>query len=130
MRRRMLMASLVVVALVGAGCASMIILGAAAGAGSGALVWYRGWLEQTIGEPLDRVHRAGRSALADLKVALVEDELEGTTGLLDGYDEGSKRIVVKMKAMDDKATRVRIRVGFWGDQHRSLRILEQLKKHL
>ena len=38
--------------------------------------------------------------------------------------------MVKTKAAGEKATEIHIRVGLWGDQARSLEILEQLKKHL
>ncbi len=129
MRRRCVVTVAVVLAVCAAGCAPALILGAGA-AGAGALVWYRGWLEQTVETPHDRVFRAARSALHDLDVVLEDEELEADRGVLDGYGRDSKRVMVKTQTAGDKATKVRIRVGLWGNQQRSLQILEQLNKHL
>jgi len=93
-------------------------------------VWYRGSVQQTIGEPRDRVFRAARTALADFRVALEDETPKENSCVLDGYAEDGRRVVVRTKAVGEKAPRVRIRFGFWGDQEQSLKILEQLKRHL
>lgn len=128
MRRRCVMLlPLVLVGLVG--CAPVII--AAAGiAGASAIVWHRGWLEQTLPTPHERVYRAARHALDDLDIVLESETLEADRGVLDGYDAESRRVMVKTLSQGEKSTQVRIRVGLWGDQARSVEILEQLKKHL
>jgi len=130
MRNRCAIVLLVAMVFVGAGCAPLIFLGIVGGAGGGAYVWYRGWLEQTIDAPQDRVFRAARSALRDLDVVIEDDTLEADRGVLDGYDNQSQRVMVKTVVAGEKATKVRVRVGFWGDQQRSIQILDQLKKHL
>ena len=104
--------------------------GGGGGGGGGALLWLGGWLSLPFYTPHDRVFRAARSALHDLDVVLEDEELEADRGVLDGYGRDSKRVMVKTQTAGDKATKVRIRVGLWGNQQRSLQILEQLNKHL
>jgi len=86
--------------------------------------------ENTIDQPLERVHRAARSALADFQVALVSETSGPTALTLSGPLRDGRQVLVKLKVVGEKATAVRIHVGFWGDQDLSLKILEQLKKHL
>lgn len=128
-RRPYALAVLVALPLLATGCAPAFIVGGAA-AGGGTMVWYRGWFKQTIDVPQNRVFRAARAALADFKVALEDETPKENSGVLDGYAADGRRVMVKTKAVGEKATRVRVRVGFWGDQELSLKILEQLKKHL
>ena len=122
-------AVVLLISLCVSGCAPVLILGAGA-AGAGAIVWHGGWVKQTLDTPHDRVLRPARSALGDLDVVLEDETSEADRGVLDGYDRESRRVMVKTKAAGEKTTEIRIRVGLWGDQARSLRILEQLKKHL
>ena len=63
-------------------------------------------------------------------MALEDETPKENSGVLDGYAADGRRVMVKTTAVGEKATRVRVRVGFWGDQEQSLKILEQLKKHL
>jgi len=129
MKRRGALAALLALSLAVTGCTAVMIAAGAA-AGAGAIVWYRGWLRETIAEPVGRVHRAARAALGDFKVDIVEDSLDDRSGVVDGYLEDGRRVMVKARRLDEKKTRVRVRVGFWGDQTYSLRILARMKKHL
>ena len=112
-----------------AGCPA-VFFGAGAAVGAGALVWQSGWLKGTIPEPIERVHRAAKAAVADLKATLVGDTLKGKAGVVDATMPDGRRVVVETKALGEKLTQVRIRVGIWGDQAASLGLLEQMKKHL
>jgi hypothetical protein len=130
MTKRTGIVALLPLLVLAAGCGPLLVLGAAGTAGTGAYVWYRGWVQQTIDQPHDRVHRAARSALDDLDIVVEDETSTQDSGVLDGYDAHSKRVMLKTKAVGEQATQVRIRVGLWGNQERSLQILEQLKKHL
>jgi hypothetical protein len=112
-----------------AGCPA-VFFGAGAAAGAGALVWQSGWLRADLGEPLARMHRAAKSAVADFKATLVEESLKPPSGVVDATLPDGRRVVVETKSIGAKAAQVRIRVGLWGDQALSLKILEQMKKHL
>lgn len=129
MRRRCVLVVLPLVLIGVVGCAPAIIAAAGLAAAS-AIVWHRGWLKQTLPTPHDRVYRAARSALDDLDIVLESETFEADRGVLDGYDADSHRVMVKTRSEGETSTEIRIRVGLWGDQARSVEILEQLKKHL
>jgi len=113
-----------------AGCPAALF-GAGAAVGAGALVWQSGWLRGNIPEPIERVHRAAKSALGDLKATLEDDSLKAAkSGMVDATMPDGRRVVVETKALGEKETQVRIRVGFWGDHPLSMRLFEQMKKHL
>jgi hypothetical protein len=58
------------------------------------------------------------------------NKLEQDSGVVDAFTLDGKRVVVKTEKLEDKMTRVRIRVGLMGDKERSREILDQIKKHL
>ncbi|HUT36502.1 MAG TPA: DUF3568 family protein [Planctomycetota bacterium] len=111
------------------GCPA-VLFGAGAAAGAGALGWQAGWLRGTIGEPIERVHRAAKAALSDFKARQEEESLKPTSGMVDATMPDGRRVVVETKSLGAKETQVRVRVGLWGDQAVSLQIFEQIKKHL
>ena len=111
-----------------AGCPLLIVGGAALG--TGAIVWSAGWLKEEIPEPIYRVHRASAQALLDHKWQVEINELDEKKGLVDGYTDKGKRVVIETKKLGDKKTRIRIRVGVTGNKALSRQLLEQIKKHL
>ena len=129
MRIRPLLPIVLALPLATAGC-PVVMLGAGAAAGAGALVWQSGWLRGSIPEPAERVHRAAASALADFKVTVVSHSLTSQSGAVDATMPDGRRVVVETKPEGAKQTQVRVRVGLWGDQAMSLRIFEQIRKHL
>ena len=129
MERRITLAAVLVIPLATAGCAAVLVA-AGATAGGAALVWHSGWLRGNIGEPVERVHRAARSALADFKTVIDTDELKAPSGRVEGILPDGRRVIVKTKALAEKETQVRVHVGFWGDEVFSVRVFEQVKKHL
>jgi len=129
MRKRIAVIALLATLVACGGCTAVLV-GSGVAVGAAAVGWQRGWLKTTIDQPLERVHRAARSALADFQVAL-DSETSGPTALtLSGPLRDGRQVLVKLRVVGEKATAVRIHVGFWGDQNLSLKILEQLKKHL
>jgi len=129
MRARFAMPLLMALPLVATGCfAGLFAAGTVAGAG--ALVWQSGWLRGTLPEPIDRVHRASKSAMGNFKATVEKDTLGPRSAVLDTTLPDGRRAVVEVRALTEKETQVRIRVGFWGDQAFSIRIFEQMKKHL
>lgn len=112
-----------------AGCPAALF-GAGAAVGAGALVWQSGWLRVNIPEPMERVHRAAKAAVADFKAAIEEEKLKTSSGIVDATMPDGRRVVVETRLVGPKETQVRIRVGLWGDQAISLQLYEQIKKHL
>ncbi len=112
------------------GCPALLF-GAGVAAGAGALGWQAGWLRGNISEPIERVHRAAKAAVADFKIKLEDESLKPSSwGKVDGTMPDGRRVVVETKAIGPKETQVKVRVGLGGDQAMSLKILDQMKKHL
>ena len=130
MTRRIALTAALALLVATAGCGPLLVFTAISTAGTGAYVWQQGWVQQTLEQPHDRVFKATRSALNDLDVIIESDKLFDDSSVFDGYDKRSNRVMVKTKVTGDKATQVRICVGLWGDQDGSLKILDQIKKHL
>lgn len=128
--RRNAIISVLVAATVGVTGCGVVLFGAGAAVGAGALVWHRGWLRGSLPEPIERVQRAAKAALGDLNATVVSEELKGKTGMVDATMPDGRRVVVETRLLGPKDTQVRIRVGIWGDQDASLRLFEQMKKHL
>jgi hypothetical protein len=110
------------------GCPAVLVAAGAAGAGT--LAWQNGWLRGKIDEPIERVHRASKAAVGDFKATIEKADATASSGSVDGTMPDGRRVVVETKALGPTETQVRVRVGFWGDQDASLRIFEQIKKHL
>lgn len=110
------------------GCGLLIIGGATVGAG--AIVWNAGWLQAELPAQTQRVHRAAAAALRDLKWEVDLHEFDGKDGTVDAFQPNGRRVVVKVKNLEERKTRVRIRVGILGNKAASQRILDQIKKNL
>lgn len=122
---RMLLASALAVLV--PGCAALIV-GAAAGAGGA--VYFKGRLEEVIGKPVPQLHEAAQKGLKDLGLPLVMDRAdklsaEMKSGLADGKD-----IWISIKWVSETSSKISIRVGYIGDQARSIQILDAIKKRL
>ena len=130
MRNRLIAVLVPVVCLLTASCGPLFVLGAVGGVGGGAYVWHKGWVNQTVEAPIDRVFRAAAAALRDADVLLDQETFAPDDAVLDGYDKDSTRVMIKLTPVDGKSTRIRVRIGLMGDQERSIQILDQLKKHL
>jgi len=108
-----------------------IVFGVAGVVGASAYVWRSGWLQSDFTEVCDRVHKASRSAARDVDLQIDDDHKEDYSGYLDCTDPEGRRVMIKFSTIKDTGgTRVRIRVGFWGDKEKSVRILERIRKHL
>jgi len=129
MTKRLALGLLCVSLLVASGCTAVLV-GSGVAVGAAAVGWHRGWLRTTIDQPLERVQKATRSALTDFEVALVSESSGPEALTLGGTLSDGRQVLVKLKVLDQKATAVRVHIGFWGDQDLSVKLLEQIKKHL
>jgi Protein of unknown function (DUF3568) len=107
-----------------------VAVAAGAAAGAGAVAYVEGELQVTLSGTYDRVVGATRSALKELefvKVSESKDALEGTFIYRTAAD---KKVTVTLNKIDDKSTKVGIRIGLIGDQDLSHVTLDKIKSHL
>jgi len=111
--------------LLSSGCAALVVGGAA---GAGAVAYIRGELKSIEDVSLDQAFSAARQAMSDLELAVTSSEKDAFNGELIARGAGDKKIVVKLKKQSDAVTEIKIRVGTFGDEAMSRKILESIKK--
>ena len=113
--------------LAASGCVPLII-GAAAGAGGVAYV--KGGLEKNFDKPVDDIHRAGVRALKKLKMTIKDDVITQHNAKVKAVDSTGKKVELDIEALTEKAAKLRIRVGIFGDQESSQVILNAIQRQL
>ena len=109
-----------------AGCAAV-----AASAGAGAAVAYvRGDLDGTLNAGLDRSVRAANKAIDQLQFAKVSERKDALEAIIIARNAADKRIELHLNKLADDATKVKIRVGTFGDDALQVAILEKIKGNL
>jgi hypothetical protein len=112
--------------LLSCGCAALVVGGAA---GAGAVAYVRGELKSMEDASLNRVWVAARQAMTNLEFSLTSEEKDAFNGILIAQGAGDKKITVTLARKSDLVTEVRIRVGTFGDEAMSRKILETIRKH-
>ncbi|MBI2195198.1 MAG: DUF3568 family protein [Planctomycetes bacterium] len=108
------------------GCAAVIV-GAAAGAGGAA--YAAGNMDEVVGKPVLEVHWAAQKALQELQLPVLEDVGTLKVKMKSKFSDGTE-VWISLKKLSDTATRIRVRVGFKGDEARSSNILRAIKQQL
>jgi hypothetical protein len=111
------------------GCApAVFVVGGAAGAG--AVVWVKGKLEEELNLPLSKVHQASLAALQELELPVQADRKDMLAAEIRSEFADGKDIWIDIRSLTESSTKITIRVGMFGDQSRSERILETVHRHL
>jgi hypothetical protein len=111
-------------------CASGCLL-VAVGAGAGGTVAYiKGELEATLDAGMDRSYDASLKALDQLHISPIQKTKDALTAEIVARTAEDKKITIKLTRVDEKITKLSIRVGFWGNQTQSTTIYERIKLNL
>ena len=103
----------------------------AAAAGTGATVAYmRGDTEATLDSTPDKVTAASKAALEDLKIVIVSSNASGLDGDVVGRTAGDDKVHIVVKAQGERTSSISIRIGTFGDQAVSNRILVKITEKL
>lgn len=106
-------------------------LAVAAGAGAGATVAYvRGDLDATLSANLDRSTRAVNKAIEQLQFAKVSESKDALQAIIIARNASDKKIELHLNKLADDATKLKIRVGTFGDDYLQTAILEKVKANL
>jgi|GEM_PF-259341 len=118
--------ALVLVLAFSSGCVAVI-----AGAGAGAAVAYvRGDLDATLSASFETTVRAANAALGDLKFAKVSERKDALQAILVARNAADKKIEIRVERIGENVSKLKIRVGVFGDEALSLAILEKVKANL
>lgn len=125
--RRFLILTLALCLLLGqTGC--LFIAGGSAGAG--AAVWYKGRLTEEINKNVDQVYNASVSAIRQMGLSVLKAEQHETSAKVHSKYLDDTNIWIDIQAIEKDLSRIVIRVGILGDEHRARNILGSIKKSL
>lgn len=117
---------LIAVAAENSGCVAVV-----AGAGTGAAVAYvRGQLETTIPHDFESVAAATNRAIQQLQFAKVSEHKDALLDTFIVRSPADKKIEIRLENSARELTKVRIRIGVFGNEPLSLTILEKIKSNL
>ena len=110
-----------------AGCAALL-LGGAAGAGS--VVYVKGQLKEDMTAPVPAVHKASISTLKDLNLPIIEDSYDKLSAKIKSQFANGDSVWIEIESVTAEYSKLTIRVGILGDQHKSRQILDGIHRHL
>ncbi len=106
-------------------------LALAAGAGAGAAVAYmRGDLDVTLDANLAKSVRAAEKAIAQLKYAKISDRQDALQATLISRNASDQKIELYLEKLTDDATKLKIRVGTFGEESMQQEILKRVRSNL
>jgi hypothetical protein len=118
--------SLLLALTVTSGC-----LAVAAGAGAGAAVAYvRGDLDTTLDASFAKSVHAVQKTVADLKYAKVSDQEDALQATIIARTSTDKKIEMYLEKVTDGTTKLKIRVGTFGEEALQNEILARVKENL
>jgi len=113
----------------GSGC-TLLVVGAAAGAGAAGVAYARGDLEATLPNIPEEIEQASQKAFHELKIKQISSDSSALDARIVGRTATDKKITIKAKTVDSNLTKISIRVGTFGDEQLSRRIYDTIKKYL
>jgi hypothetical protein len=113
------------------GCA-VFLVGAGAGVGIGTAEYIRGELKQAYAAPMEKAWNASLTAAEELKMRTTEKSIDNVdqNRLIKGKTDEGRDFQIALEATSQEVTTVKIRVGVFGDEAYSKRILEVIAKNL
>jgi hypothetical protein len=112
--------------LVYQGCA-LLLIGGGAAAGAGTVAYVKGELRSTQKIAFERAWDATIEAMEALEFAITKKEKDALSGLIVARGADDQKIVIHLEKQSEDLTEIRIRVGSFGDEVRSQRILDKIK---
>lgn len=113
--------------LAASGCVALAV-GAVAGAG--AYAYHSGKLTATLEASLDRSYDAARAALKDLELPEASTTKDAFEGKIVAKTADAKDVTVHLESKGEKVTDISIRIGTFGDEHKSTAILAKIREKL
>ena len=127
LRQFILLTCLTVTVATSSGCFALL-LGAAAGAAG--VVYVKGDLEKNFDEDMERLHKASVAALKSKDIFVISETVNLHDITILGEDEAGEKVNVMIKALTEKTSKVKVRVGVVGDEAKSLELMNAIEKKL
>ena len=115
--------------IVMSGCAAALVAGGI-GAGVGTAVYVTGSLKEHVEHPPEEVRVATVKGFEDLGMPIIRNVGDSLTGEVKSEFSDEKSVKVDLESVGENMTEVTIRVGTFGDEVRSRRVMYAIKNHL
>ena len=126
MKRIGMLLILLTLAVAASGC--WIVLAGAAGATG--VYYMNGVAEKSYPYAVEKTYDGVLAALKDGEITPYQKGFDATSGTIEATLADGKKLKIELKAMGDNVTRVRLRIGTFGDKDRSAEILAKIDKRL
>jgi hypothetical protein len=103
---------------------------AAVGGGVGTAAYVMGDLKGTEAKDIDTVYKASEKALGQLDFNITEKTSDKLSGRIIARDSQDKKVTIKIRATSENTTEVSVRVGFFGDETKSMLIYQKIQENL
>lgn len=108
------------------GCVAVV----AGAAGASTVAYVRGELDSPLNANYDTSVKAVNRAIKQLEFALIDEHHDALTAYFTARTAGDKKIEITVVKVSDDTSKVKIRIGFFGDQSLSMTILNKIKSNL
>ncbi len=108
------------------GCTALLVGGAAAGT----VAYVGGELNKTEKGTIEDLADATEAAFKDLEYIQISKNVDKASGELIARTSNDDKVTVKLTYKTEDTTEVGIRVGTFGDQDISMKILDEIEKNL
>lgn len=102
----------------------------AAGAGAGTYAYVTGALTGDVEANLDKAYSASQKAISNLEFTETNKAKDALQGLVEAKMADNTSVTIKLKKKTDSTTEVVVRVGTFGDEKKSVLIMDEIKKAL
>jgi hypothetical protein len=110
-----------------AGCAALLLGGAA---GAGGAVYIKGELKEDMSASVPRVHHATIAALKELNLPVNEDIHDKLSAKIQSRFADGAEVWIAIESVTAESSKVTIRVGVMGDEQKARQILGAIHRHL
>ena len=100
------------------------------GAGAAGVVYAKGALVANFNQPVEKLFNASEAALKKLEYFITDDDVARHEATIKGEDQKGRKIEIEITAITEKSARIKIRVGAFGDQDESERVLLAIEDNL
>jgi len=111
------------------GCVAAVVGGAAAGAGAGSVAYIKGELHSTESVSFDRAWSAAKSAMNDMGFVITDEDKDAVKGKILALGVDNKKVRVEFSREAMYVTKLKIRVGTFGNEKVSRLILDKIREH-
>ena len=112
--------------LFGAGCLGVAVVGGTAATA----VYLNGELSYAVSAPMEKVWKASEAVMVDKKMKATEKSIDNLdrNRVIKGKTREDKDFQISLEAKDKDVTVIKVRVGYFGDQEKSLEIVEAIEQ--